>query len=967
MLKPVSILALDPAAASLAAAVQQRVAVLYGLDDLVQMRETGTDLAQLISSIYARRQSPASPLRMRDDISTRELVLLVVSAASPGSAQCLDLAREVRQLYDMRRHAEFYTIELLCLLPDLFAESVAADYGTAYSLLKLCSGVEEKPFDAVWLLDATNGHRVKFGTLIDSLASYAEAVAGALTFEPELSGALSGAFTPRGKHATFSSFGYAELFFPRAAALQRLEARLASELVRGKLLEDAADAPPQLAARQFVVADEFAVPLSRIGVEAGQSLFDRFQPRTAVGEKTRDAEEVIAAVRSELKTHRDGKHLQALHTVAAQGDQTALGFAAQLAARVDGTLDRAGYPAAIRLLEALLDPLPDLHADAGVAPRNMITEINTATAALDSRLSFTPRAAASEGTRKRIRELDTLLRDQQLVAETLSPLDSREPAEGDTAFAPDPAGDAARDRAEILAAMQQELSGLTLRLPDLLFAEEAENNAARNAAREAEASRLADETRAREQQLRELFAAKPRAEQNLREALETRRAWMWRQVWWAVAAVAAIYALPLGFDALWPEAGGLNWRGIHWTAITVLTGLTLSALIRYAGNIAPLVRAAREHLQRIVEQIEVTDRAKSAAHNDELQFEYDVVHRRTALSVLRRTREAAKSTLDTLRTRVRELAVLADSFVPEPIASGGLSIPLLEDAEVDAWYGGTTADRTLAFREFFELCVKRSQSARLPLEELRQRVAAYVATAFEAFRGLTLPQALKLLPDATAAQRLKRFGEYSAPLIELRDDDLRAREAMQRDTTLWIDPADAAFVSGIQRRLSDAVVKPAADPLRIHALSRVLHYPGYVLGQLEYYRAQYDPAGHPESAGLPDLLPNELLLTGAVRTAYEQVLLGCAFGAIAVAADGQLSGVSSHALLGDSHLAAAQRLASTGGIELRRQLESEIEPRLSVAADVTRDLRRLAESAPPLSPLDRDLIGGLLKKYGSEF
>src|ERR1043165_445806 len=97
-------------------------------------------------------------------------------------------------------------------------------------------------------------------------------------------------------HPTFSSFGYASLLFPRQAALQRVEARFAAELVREKLLDGEPALRPQLAAKQLIAAEDFALPLSRIGVEGGQSLFRRFQPKTRVTEKTRSAEEIIAAV-----------------------------------------------------------------------------------------------------------------------------------------------------------------------------------------------------------------------------------------------------------------------------------------------------------------------------------------------------------------------------------------------------------------------------------------------------------------------------------------------------------------------------------------------------------------------------------------------------------------------------------------------------------------------------------------------
>jgi ABC-type multidrug transport system fused ATPase/permease subunit len=924
MLKPVSILALDDAAVPLGMAVQQRIAAWCGLDDLVQCRAVSGehDLAQAIQSIHARRQAPDSPLRARDDVSTREVVFLIVSAAGPARTTALETASQIRRLYEMRRLAEYYTIEILCLMPELFAASTVADYGAAYSLLKQASGVAPRPFDTIWLLDAMNEQRVKFGTLDQALSSYADAVAGALSFEPEMSGAPPSRH-PRGMHPTFSSFGYAELFFPRELALRRLEPRLAAELVRAKLIDATSTPHSRLEAKQFVTGDEFAVPLTRLCVDAGQSLFRRFQPKTQVTETSRNADELIAAVRNELRTHREGTHAKNLHLLATQGEQTAQQFAALLSRVTDETLDRDDYRSAIALAEALLDPLPDLRPDTDVAPRNLITEINTATAASDRRLNFFPNTGSSTAARKRVRELDKLLSDQQLVADTLTPVHADEQ----------------------LAAIERERDGLTRQLPDLIFAEETENDAARNAAIDAESTRLSEATKEREQQLRTLFETRTRVEQALVEALEERRTFLQRQCIWAIAGVIAM-------------SGACFLLSIPYITIPIALMLfAVWSLFHYATRIASHVRACREQLERINTQIETTDKSIAAAHNDELQFEYDVAHRRTTLSVLSRTRRTAQNTLAALRARFTELETLATTAALASIVSSGVSISLVEDADVDAWYERTAADRQVLFREF---PVKRSESRHLSLEELQQRIAAHAARGFDALRTMTIAQAATLTTEAALAQRLKRFAQYSAPMIELRDDDLQAREVTQRDTTLWIDHAEPAFVTAITHRIPDAHTKGSRDPLRIHAVSRVQHYPAYLLGQFDYYRAQYDPAAFPESAAVPDLLPPDLALTAPVRAAYEQILLARAVGVIRLRDDGQLA--TNALVLGDSHLTAAQHLASSD--TTARALERELAPRLSIAANVERDLQQLLETVPPLSAFDRSVVSALAARYG---
>jgi hypothetical protein len=914
MLKPVTILALDDDAATLAEAVQRRVAAAYGLDDLVQFRR-GDGLTDAINSIHAQRQRPDSPLRARDDISTRELVLVLVSAASAAPATLLDTVTAIRTTYEMRRLASYFSIEVLCLLPEVTGATNDGDYAAAYGTLKALSGADPKPFDEVWLLDATNSARVKFGTLATSLDSYADAVAGMLTFEPEMSGALPGVY-PRGMPPAFSSFGCADLVFPRDLALQRLETRFAAELFV-KLCGRGEVAGHSLAAKQFIVGEEFALPLARIG---GESLFRRFQPKSLVSEKTRSADELIAGARAELQQHRDSVHLKNLRTLDEQRETTASAAAALLSRVVDETLDRDGYGSAIALTDALIDPLPDVRDDADSVPRNIVTELRAATAALDARVRFAPNTAASDTARKRVRELSAMLRDQKLVAETV----------------------AAGSAAEQLDQLEKERESLLQQLPELVFAEEAENNAARTAAREAEQGRLSTESETREQQLRELFAQKPRAEHTLRETLEARRAWLWRRLTWAAVGVTAIYGIAYAFDILRP-----NLRQVTWTAVVFLAAFGAFAAFKYATSVAPRVRDAHEALDRLIAQIDATDKAKNAAYNDELQFEHDMAQRRATLGVLRHVREAAKETTDALRLRREELGQLAAATFAVPMTAEGLTISIVDETEVDAWYERTTDDRKPLMRDF---PISQSASRHMAIEKLRERTASYAASAFGSFRALTVATAaVNLITGANLARQLKRLADLAAPLIELRDDDVEVQKALQRDTTLWADESDARWLRQLQERLPDAQVKASPDALRVHVMTRALHFPAYVIGQLDYMRVQYDAAASSEGDSFPDLLPPDIAVSGVVRSAYEQVLLCRALGI-------------STANLGHTHLAAAKRLAAADAAVLRRTISDALAPRLIATADVARDLRALIDGNT-LTQIDRGILETLVKRY----
>lgn len=587
---------------------------------------------------------------------------------------------------------------------------------------------------------------------------------------------------------------------------------------------------------------------------------------------------------------------------------------------IDETLDRTGYDSAIALADALIDPLPDVRDDADTSPRNLVTELRAATAALDARVRFIPNTAASDAAHKRVRELSAMLRDQKLVAETV----------------------AADGAAEQLAELEKERESLLRQLPELVFAEEAENNAARSAARETEQARLAAESETKEQQLRDLFEQKPRAEHTLREALEERRAWLWRQLAWAAAGVTAIYAIAYAFDVLRP-----NLRQVTWTAAIFLLVFGAFAAFKYATLIAPRVRNARETLARLIAQIDATDKAKNAAYNDELQFEHDMAQRRATLGVLRRVREAAKETADALRTRREELRQLAAATSAAPLTAGGLTISIIDESEVDAWYERTADDRKPLARDF---PISRAASRHMALDELRERVAAYASSAFASFRGLTAATAAaQVTTSENLARRLRQFADLAAPLIELRDDDVEVQKALQRDATLWVDERDVRWLHQLQERIPDAQVKTSPDALRVHVMTRALHFPAYIIGQLDYMRMQYEAAAKPEADAFPDLLPVDLAVSGVVRNAYEQVLLCHALGI-------------STANLGDSHLAAAKRLAASDAAPLRRTISDALAPRLTVASDVARDLRSLI-AGNTLTQIDRGILETLMKRY----
>jgi hypothetical protein len=751
-----------------------------------------------IQSMHAQRQRPDSPLRVRDDVGTRELVLVMLAAAGPARTSLLETTRahprrSTRRAASRRSYRSRFSV----LLPEA-AGSAAGRLRGAYALLKTLSAESEKPFDEVWLLDATNGKRVRFGATRRSARRLCRAIAGALTYEPEMSGALPG-IHPRGMHPTFSSFGYASLVFPRRAgvATRRSAFRRGAGAGRNCSPDDARRA--QLAAKQFVAADEFALPLSRIGVDGRQALFRRFQPKTPVTERTRSARgdhrrRARASCRRSA-TRRICENLDDAARSRATDDPRS-----RRAARsaIDETLDRDGYDAAIALARGAA------RSAARAAPEGRARAAAT----------WSRRSAPHGGARR-----GSCFHAEHSVERCRAPKRCASWSRSSRIRRSSPTRwrGGCRGR-EIGCARSGEGVAARNRCRSMIFAERAREQLARTAAREARRRARRRRPSPASRSLRELFGQLPRAEQALREALETRR-----RV--AVAAAMVCHCRRGGDGRHRARIGGPTYVGDPARAgiFTVITG------IRYATQIAPLVRDAKERLARLRALIETADQAKNAAHNVELQFEYDVMHRRTALRVLRASHDTARELVGAVRARREELELLAASFVPPSLSSAPLSLGVIDDEELDAWYARTIEDRKPFVREF---PIRRAESRRLALEMMRERIASHAASAFTDLRKLTLAMAATRLADESKlAHRLKRFADLSAPLIELRDDDLQAQRSMQRDCTLWLDSGDAAWIAQLQRRFPESHVRTAPDALSVHVVTRVLHFPATFSGR----------------------------------------------------------------------------------------------------------------------------------------
>src|SRR5215213_4563972 len=215
----------------------------------------------------------------------RMVYLLLSSADSVASGVIIELARLIRWLFTTRFSQELYELHSVVLLPNLFEHPNQKDFATAYALLKkldyhISSGLtvtalrKMAPFEGCWLLDGVNSRGEKIGTLAEQLDRYTDAFTGFLTAEPEMSGALVGTRTCRGKVPAYNTFGHGEIYFPVDVSMKRLSSALSRDIIdQGFLCDGSKESNVQrkmlLATKQFVLREDYRNTVNRMETEKG--------------------------------------------------------------------------------------------------------------------------------------------------------------------------------------------------------------------------------------------------------------------------------------------------------------------------------------------------------------------------------------------------------------------------------------------------------------------------------------------------------------------------------------------------------------------------------------------------------------------------------------------------------------------------------------------------------------------------
>ncbi|MEH2278031.1 MAG: hypothetical protein V7K40_25405 [Nostoc sp.] len=385
--------------------------------------EIQTALIELLKTASQSKEAIAAK-RQGVEISSSHQVYLMLSVSNQfAKGVVFDIVRLIRWLFSNYFVDIPYSLEALLLLPGLFSQAKTADYGAAYAFLKeldhkMTSGVVIKaaqkvpPFDNCWLMDG------RIGGLRDNLPSYADALAGFLTVEPETNGLLIGVQKVRGKIPAYSSFGYGELFFAGETTINRLSAALAADIIMEQFLPKAEFTPEAirkclLDAKGFILSEDFSNAFLGLERDNGKPVWQDFNPRLEM--HAGQAKEYGMELQRAYRQFENKELLSYKRTL----ENCCKQLQATLTAFLDRTINRyadatpRGLHEAARLLNILTFLYLELQTDAiGDQSQNLVTELRAAEAFLDSRLQVT---IDKEATQKLLNQIVSLkLRQQQL-------------------------------------------------------------------------------------------------------------------------------------------------------------------------------------------------------------------------------------------------------------------------------------------------------------------------------------------------------------------------------------------------------------------------------------------------------------------------------------------------------------------------------------------------------------------------
>jgi Tubulin like len=932
----------------------------------------------------------------------RTVYLALSSADSAASGMVIEVARLIRWLFATRFPQELYELHAVVLLPNLFEQATQTHFAAAYALLKkldhnLLSGLtitplrKMPPFDGCWLIDGINARGEKVGTLAEQLDSYTDAFTGFLTAEPEMSGALVGTRTSRGKVPAYSTFGHGEIYFPMDVAVKRLSSALSRDIIHHAFLnDDAEQADVQrkmlLVTKQFVLSEQYRSTLNALETEKGAPIWQDL-PRINELPAGSDIHQYLAEQqRHHTKFERESlpKFKQALM---ARSEASLPGLVRLLDEEIDRRIDQKpeGFSEALALLEWFVDYGIALNANTlAERPQNFFTDLLAAEAMLDMKLGLEVDHSKTELLLKEVNDLNNRRADlENTLLITKSRAADAAPAEEATGGdAENSAADSLRsEHRNLLSEREQTRSQIASASATYVRELITEERAANELRYEGKEKARADGTQAVADAEQEIIRAAEllnRSRMDLEDKQQQRHQFLVRH-FIVYPALAALLLIVPGLASLFGVTFAAAFMGLFWAPsfgfllviITTLAVYTAVVLYSFVTGINRTVNSARDEVHSLELRLKAAHVRLLDARNKQLRLEYDIYAQSMRVETVNKLIEMTRQRITEIENTQNALHEWRAKFAAEHKstlpASSYMRRPVLTAEQIDNFYRSVTNVETES-QTFILEHVPRSHVRRLAIEDFAQSLLRFASSRFTSLSNLTIEDVLLRSPDLMskdqASLRLDELDRAATPLVLLSEMDLNDDTFAQKDVTIWAGASDTTEL--LQRYStvnSPTTVRPSNNEYSLRALTRCLNFPAFYLSQIEFYRSCYDRLHENETVTLPDIIPDELTVSGDFRRAYEYVVIAIAIGLISNNGDGAYQVVNgTGSIIGSSRRQVAEKFVVDYSSQ---KLYAEIGKRV-VACDsqtIYDALITFIETTSDLAAFEQEILVTLSQRY----
>lgn len=936
-------------------------------------------------------------------VQNRRIYVVLSSANCVASGMIIEVARLIRWLFTTRFPQELYELHAVVLLPNLFEQATQTHFAAAYALLKkldhnLFSGLtitpvrKMPPFDGCWLIDGINSHGEKIGTLAEQLDSYTDAFTGFLTAEPEMSGALVGTRTSRGKVPAYSAFGHGEIYFPVDVAVKRLSSALSRDIINHAFLNDVAEQTDVkrkmlLATKQFVLSEAYRNTLNGLETEKGAPIWQDV-PRSNDLQEVKDIHQYLAEQqRHHTKFERES--LPKFKQILVARSETSL---QELHRLVDAEIDRhidqkpEGFREALALLEWFVDYRIALQANTlAERPQNFFTDLLTAQAMMDTKLGVEVDRSKTESAMKHVNDLNNRLADLEntLLMTKSRALDGSSTEDATGAEPDNKAVETLQsEHRNVLSEIEEtrsEIGSASASYVRDLLAEERTANELRYEAKDRARSNRTQAVADAEQEIIRVDEQLNRARMNLEDKQQQRHQFLVRHfiIYPAVATLLLIVPALASFFGISLAAAliGLLWAssfGFLLVIITTLAIYTATVLYLFMTGINRAVNSARDEVHSLELKLKATHVRLMDARNMQLRLEYDIYAQSMRVETLNKLIEISREKITEIENTQNALRECRAKFAAEHKsalpASSYMRRSVLSAEQIDQFYRTSVTNVETESRTFIQEHVSRSQVRRIAMEDFAQTLSGFASSRFKSLSSLSIEDILlrspNLIPADQASLKLEELERAATPLVLLSEMDLNDDTFAQTDVTIWARATDSAELLQRYKKVnSTTTIRPSDNRYSLRALTRCLNFPAFYLSQIEFYRSCYDRLHEKEATTLPDIIPDELTVSTDFRRAYEQVVIAVATGLISHNGNGayQLAnGVGS--IAGGSRRQIAERFIVDYSSQ---KLYGEMIKQVAACDSETiyNALTTFMQSASDLEPFEQEVLVTLSQRY----